>query len=65
MRSNAENIMCSNQHGIRKNQSCETQLLEIINHLARALDAGHEIDILFLDFSKAFDRVSHNSVCFT
>ena len=53
---NDYNITCSNQHGFRKNRSCETELLETINDLARALDAGHEVDILFLDF----DRVSHN-----
>ena len=54
--------MCTNQHGFRKKQSCETQLLETVNDLTGALDAGYEADILFLDFSKAFNRVSHN--CF-
>ena len=34
--------------------------METINNLAKALDAGREVDILFLDFSKTFDRVSHN-----
>ena len=43
-----------------KKHSCETQLLETINDLTSALDAGHEVDVLFLDFLKAFDRVSHN-----
>jgi len=57
---NDHNIMCTNQHGFRKKRSCETQLLETINDLTSALDAGHEVDVLFLDFSKAFDRVSHN-----
>ena len=52
--------MCTNQHGFRRKRSCETQLLETINDLTSALDAGHEVDILFLDLLKAFDRVSHN-----
>ena len=52
---NVHNIMCTNQHGFRKKRSCETQLLETVNDLTGALDAGYEADILFLDFSKAFD----------
>ena len=61
---NVHNIMCTNQHGFRKKRSCETQLLETINDLTGALDAGYEADILFLDFSKAFDRVSHNCLLY-
>ena len=56
--------MCTNQHGFRKKRSCETQLLETVNDLTGALDAGYEADILFLDFSKAFDRVSHNCLLY-
>jgi len=54
--------MCTNQHGFRKKHCCETQLhvLEIINDLTGALDAGCEVDVLFHDFSKFFDRVFHN-----
>ena len=26
---------------------------------AKALDEGRQVDVAFLDFSKAFDRVSH------
>ena len=61
---NVHNIMCTNQHGFRKKRSCETQLLETVNNLTGALDAGYEADILFLDFSKAFDRVSHNCLLY-
>ena len=35
-----------------------TQL--ILKHTcAKALDAGHQVEIVFLDFSKPFDRVLH------
>ena len=61
---NVHNIMCTNQHGFRKKRSCETQLLETVNDLTGALDAGYEADILFLDFSKAFYRVSHNCLLY-
>jgi len=54
------NIMCTSQHGFRRKQFCETYLLETINDLTSDSDVGHEVDILFLDLLKAFDRVSHN-----
>ena len=47
------------QHGFRKSFSCETQLLLFTNDLHSALDRGSQMDCVFLDFSKAFDKVSH------
>lgn len=48
------------QHGFRKYLSCETQLAEFTYDLLRQMDDHIQIDAIFLDFSKAFDRVSHN-----
>ena len=56
---NHYNIICKQQHGFRKNHSCETQLLETVNDLALSLNAGEHTDFILLDFSKAFDKVSH------
>ncbi|XP_048575386.1 uncharacterized protein LOC5499458 [Nematostella vectensis] len=53
------NILFANQHGFRKNHSCETQLLLTVEDLARNTDNGGQIDMLILDFSKAFDKVAH------
>ena len=47
------------QHGFVKGRSCETQLVLTHHHWAKALDEGRQVDVAFLDFSKAFDRVSH------
>ena len=47
------------QHGFRSKHSCVTQLLEVIEDLMEKIDQGHEIDIAYLDFSKAFDKVPH------
>ena len=47
------------QHGFMKHKSCTTQLLKVYNFIGSILDKGGQIDILFLDFSKAFDSVSH------
>ena len=46
------------QHGFVKGRSCETQLVLTHHHWGKALDEGRQVDVAFLDFSKAFDRVS-------
>lgn len=48
------------QHGFRKQYSCETQLLLFTNDLHISLDSGTITDCIFLDFSKAFDKVTHS-----
>ena len=47
------------QHGFRQNHSTESQLIITVEELSRALDDHHQIDLLILDFSKAFDTVPH------
>lgn len=47
------------QHGFRRNFSCETQLLLLTNDLSLNIDTGHYTIAVFLDFAKAFDKVSH------
>ena len=47
------------------NRSCETQLLSTtVNDIAENLDTGREIDVMLLDFSKAFDRIAHMRLCY-
>ena len=53
-------IIDDNQHGFRKQRSCVTQLLEHIDYILKTLAEGEEVDVIYLDFSKAFDKVSHN-----
>lgn len=48
-----------NQHGFRKGFSCETQLLEFTSELHCNMNNNLQTDCIFLDFSKAFDRVPH------
>ena len=47
------------QYGFRKFCSCETQLLETINNISLSLNNREQVDSIFLDFSKAFDKVCH------
>lgn len=47
------------QHGFRKGYSCETQLITVVEEVAKNLDYGSQTDLLLLDLSKAFDTVPH------
>ena len=53
------NILCDNQHGFRKKRPCETQLIVTIQDIAKNLSKGRQVDIILLDFAKAFDKVPH------
>ena len=47
------------QHGFRAKLNCETQLVELVADISKELDNGKEVDACLLNFSKAFDKVSH------
>ena len=38
---------------------CVTQLLEFLEDVSEALDEGDDVDVIYLDFRKAFDKVPH------
>ena len=50
-------ILADTQHGFRKKRSCETQLLVTIHGTAKNLAKGDQVDVVLLDFAKAFDKV--------
>ena len=47
------------QHGFRKHRSCVTQLLEVMEDFTLMLDNRETIDVVYLDYKKAFDSVPH------
>ena len=53
------NLFNIHQHGFRAGHSFVTQLLEVIEDIFELIDEGHEVDVVYLDFSKAFDKVPH------
>ena len=55
----SQQIIIDNQHGFREKLSCETQLIQAVDDWAYVLNTHGQSDVLFLDFSKAFDKVSH------
>ena len=54
-----QQLMSDCQHGFTPNRSCMTQLLCAIEEITSILDSGNPIDIVYLDFCKAFDSVPH------
>ena len=47
------------QHGFSQKKSCLTNLLETLEEITYNLDRGNGVDIVFLDYQKAFDSVPH------
>ena len=49
----------NSQHGFTKGKSCVTNLISFYKSVYEAADNNNNYDIIYLDFSKAFDRVPH------
>ena len=54
-----EKLLHSSQHGFIKGKSCITNLLMSLDDWIQALDEGKDIDVIYMDFMKAFDSVPH------
>ena len=52
-------LVSSVHHGFLPGRSYVTQLFEALDHIGSLLDVGKQIDIIYMDMSKAFDRVNH------
>ncbi len=48
------------QHGFRKRRFCESQLIDFIDEITSNMSSRKQTYVLVMDFSKAFDKVSHN-----
>nr|VZI25047.1 unnamed protein product [Spirometra erinaceieuropaei] len=53
------NILQDFQHGFRRGRSCLSNLLACLEIWTRALEEGSEVDVVYIDFRKAFDTVPH------
>ena len=53
-------ILTDKQHGFRDRRSCETQLISTIQEIARNMTRKGQVDVILLDFAKAFDKVPHH-----
>ena len=50
------------QHGFLKARSCLTNMLCFLEDVTKWLDEGSPVDIIYLDFKKAFDKVPHQKL---
>ena len=56
----SNNLLVDQQHGFREKRNCLTQLLHHIEDILQSLENDCNQDVIYLDFSKAFDKVDHN-----
>ena len=56
------NLFNTNQHGFRTGRSCLSQLLDHFDDVLTKLQSGDNVDVIYLDFAKAFDKVDFNLV---
>jgi len=57
-------LVGSCQHGFMAKRSCVMQLVEVFDLIGSQLDKGEggQVEIIYLDMSKAFDKVSHRKL---
>ena len=53
------NLLSNHQHGFRQKHSCESQLILYIEAIYIQHDKNKQVDMLILDFTKAFETVHH------
>ena len=56
------NIIRDSQHGFRNRRSCLTNLLDLLHNIYEMYEEGRAVDIIYLDFQKAFDKVPHRKL---
>ena len=54
------NLFNTTQHGFRFGRSCLSQLLAHYDRITKLMEEGHDVDIIYVDFAKAFDKVDIN-----
>ena len=56
----SNNLFNPSQHGFRKGRSCLSELLCHMEEILHELSQGKNVDVVYLDYAKAFDKVDFN-----
>ncbi|XP_065681518.1 uncharacterized protein LOC136095176 [Hydra vulgaris] len=59
---NEYKLIVKQQHGFVKSKSCTTNLLDTLDFISTSLENGKPVDVIFLDFARAFDTVPHKKL---
>ena len=54
------NILSNKEYGFIPGRSTILQLLNVLDKWMEAISNGHDIDVVYCDFMKASDKLSHN-----
>lgn len=54
------NLITEEQHGFFKHRSVDTNMVTFTDFLLKAMDNNAQVDVVYTDFSKAFDKISHD-----
>lgn len=57
-----KNRISTNQHGFFNGRSTTTNLLEFTSTTIKSVEQGKQMDVVYTDFSKAFDLINHRIV---
>ena len=60
----SNNLLAKNQSGFRPGDSVTNQLIFLVDKMHSSLDINLEVRSVFLDMSKAFDKVWHEGLLF-
>ena len=50
-------LITRTQHGFMRGRSCTSNLLSFLDKVTAAVDSREAVDVIYLDFAKAFDKV--------
>ena len=56
------NLLTDGQHGFRKGRSCISQILVHCDLIMSALEDDNNMDVIYLDYKKAFDKADHGVI---
>ena len=55
-------LLSNSQHGFRQQYSTTSNLLELLNDVTQHIDNNNNVNLITIDFSKAFDSISHSKL---